>query len=135
MVYYAFRRHTVPIRTPYYYTHHGFLVILSGSPSDAREHAGVGFIIASSCRNHIIGFCAASNRMTCLRMKCSKGKFAIFSAYAPTGIYPYDVRQEYFANLATFYESVSVRGPKYILGDLNSRIFERQAEEEHIIGH
>ena len=92
----------------YFVADSGYFYILSGSDQDEREYAGVGFIVARSCRNYIVEFCAASIKMACLRMKCSKGKFAIFSAYAPTKIYPYALRQEYFAHLATFYKSVSV---------------------------
>eukprot|EP00973_Karenia_brevis_P060830 8460108-Karenia_brevis.AAC.1 len=67
-------------------------------------------------------------------MKCTKGKFAILSAYAPTNSYPYEEQQNFYKELAQFYQSISVHGPKYIMGDINARIYDRFSGEDSIIG-
>ena len=97
-------------------------------PKFVQNEFSLGQNGANSCSK------LGANRMACLKIKCPGSKFAVFSIYAPTSAYAYDVRQKFFEKLSVFYKSVSAHGPKYVLGDFNSRIFERQAGEERIIG-
>ena len=58
----------------YYVTHDGFLAILSGTSSDRREFAGVGFLIAPWARQSIVSFCQASSRIHRLGYVCGEAK-------------------------------------------------------------
>ena len=118
----------------YYETDDGYLVILSGSATNEREYAGVGFIVAPLLRKSIVGFVQASARMASLKIRIPGGKMAIFSAYAPQSGRHYDERQEFFQNLASFVKSTSSHGPKIICGDFNARLYRRLPGEEEIMG-
>ena len=119
----------------YSITEKGFILILSGkSNTEEREYAGVGFLIAPSIRSTIIGFCQHSNRIACLKIRVPGGKAAILSCYAPHAGRDFEERLGYFQDLAKFWKSVSSYGPKLCLGDFNSRLYCRFAEEEQIIG-
>ena len=67
----------------YYTTYDVYFVILSGATDVDREYAGVGFIIAPWLRRSVSGFLQYSNRLACLKLRCSKGVMALISAYAP----------------------------------------------------
>ena len=85
------------LQAPYYDTDNGYLVVLSGSASGPREYAGVGFIIAPSIRDSIIGFLQRSNRLACIKLRVERGRAAIISAYAPHSGWSFDVRQSFSA--------------------------------------
>lgn len=121
-------------KTPYFYTEEGFLVILSGSSSEEKEWAGVGFIVAPWAVQSIVGFLQHSNRLACLKLRIPGGKLALVSAYAPHSGYAFDIRQEFFEELGTMFKRTSVNGPKYIFGDLNSRIQRQMPGEETVFG-
>ena len=67
----------------YWITDKGFLVILSGRSDEKREFAGVGFIIAPQLRASIIGFCQASSRFACVKLKVAGEKIVIVLTYVP----------------------------------------------------
>ena len=51
-------------------TFFGYSVHLSGSSGDAREWAGVGFIVAPRVRKFMVGFTLFSNRVASFALKC-----------------------------------------------------------------
>ena len=106
------------IRTSPYYTEDGFLVILSGASSVAKEFAGVGFIVAPWAKHSAIGFLQFSNRLCCLKLRVPHGQLALISAYVPHSGYSIDVRQAFFDELRHMYQRTSVNGLKLVLGDL-----------------
>ena len=67
----------------YYVTAEGFLVVLSGSAGEGREHAGVGFLIAPWFRKCIVGFTQKSARLASLKIRVEGGKLVIVNGYAP----------------------------------------------------
>ena len=105
-------------KSPYYTTEDGFLVILSGSRTEDREYAGVGFILAPWIRNCIVGFLQKSNRLACVKLRVPQGRVAVISAYAPHGGYPFDTRQTFFEQLSETFCATSVNGLKMVLGVL-----------------
>ena len=121
-------------QSPHYITDEGFLVILSGSASDGREYAGVGFIIAPWARHAVYGFLQLSSRIACVKLKVRNGKLALISAYAPHSGRPYDERQNFFTQLDCAYQRTSVNGPRIVFGDLNARLHDCLPGEEDVIG-
>ena len=68
----------------YEITDDGFLLILSGAPSEEEvETAGVGFLIAPHIRRSVIGFRQETSRMACTKLRVKGGKIVIWSIYAP----------------------------------------------------
>ena len=59
---------------------------------------------------------------------------AFLSVYTPQSQHSVDVRMEFFTQLEAFYSSISVNGQKIILGDMNSRLRCKFANEDTIIG-
>ena len=105
-------------KSPYYVTEDGFLVILSGASTEAREFAGVGFIIAPWLRRSVIGFLQQSNRLACLKLRVRLGRIALISAHPPHGGYPFGTRQTFYEQLGEMYQRSSVNGIKLILWGL-----------------
>ena len=118
----------------YWVTSEGFLIILSGRSDEQRESAGVGFIVSPALRSSILGFCQATSRYTCLKVRSSGGKIAIVSAYAPQSGRPFEERFSFFQDLLHFWKSISSHGPKFLLGDFNARLYQQFAGEEEIFG-
>ena len=117
-----------------YICDNGFLVILSGDDTEAPSHTGVGFIIAPCMKPSLIGSTLFSNRIAAIKLKCKHGRIAITCAYAPHNGHPVRNRSRFFSQLSQFHASISVNGPKFLFGDLNSRIHVRRAGEHEIIG-
>ena len=71
-----------------------------------------------------------------IKLRTAKGKMSIICAYAPpqTPNHSYQERQLFFEDLGNFWHEISCNGPKYIIGDMNSRLYKHIAGEEHIIG-
>ena len=122
------------LRTPYYITDDGYLVVLSGSALGSREFAGVGFIIAPAARDSVIGFLQRSNRLACIKLRVEKGRAAIISAYAPHSGHSFDSRQSFFSDLQDIVTKTSVNGMKCIFGDFNARPGHAMPGEEAMIG-
>ena len=118
----------------YYITEEGYLVILSGSAGDGREHAGVGFLISPVMRKTIVSFCQATSRMASLKLRISGGKMAIVNAYAPHSGHPFPIRQGFFHELSEFVQRISCHGPKILCGDFNARLYKHLPGESNIIG-
>ena len=118
----------------YWVTSEGFLIILSGRSDEQRESAGVGFIVSPALRSSILGFCQATSRYACLKVRSSGGKIAIVSAYAPQSGRPFEERFSFFQDLLHFWKSISSHGPKFLLGDFNARLYQQFAGEEEIFG-
>ena len=121
-------------KSPYYFTDDGYLVVLSGSSSDEKEWAGVGFIISPFMVSSVCGFLQQSNRLGCLKLRVPGGKIGIISAYAPHGGYPFNSRQLFFDDLGRMFSRTSVNGLKLVFGDLNSRILKQVPGEELYFG-
>ena len=64
-------------QSEYLITEEGFLLILSGSANDDREHAGVGFLVSPRLRKHVIGFRQATSRMASIKLRVVGGKVPI----------------------------------------------------------
>jgi hypothetical protein len=62
------------------------------------------------------------------------GKATIITAYAPHSGYPFAVRQKFFQDLGHLFGSFPSHGPRLLYGDLNAKLYQRAAGEEHIIG-
>ncbi len=118
----------------YFISDAGFLVVLSGGPDNQREYAGVGFLISPQIRSAVHGFCQASNRMACLKIRVPGGKICVLSVYGPHAKRPFDERFGFFHDLLQFYQSISVHGPKIILRVFNSRLYTRFPGEDAIFG-
>ena len=56
-------------KSDYFITESKYLVIISGSATESKENAGVGFIVAPHIRSAVLGFCQLSNRMCALKFK------------------------------------------------------------------
>ena len=121
-------------KTPYYYTDSGFLVILSGSSTEKKEWAGVGFLIAPWLAKSLTGFLQQSSRLCCLKLRVPGGKLAVICAYAPHSGYPFDARQQFFEDLGDMFRNTSVNGIKMVFGDLNARLIRRIPGEESYLG-
>ena len=72
--------------------------------------------------------------MCALRLKVTGEKMGIITAYAPQSGREYDEWQQFFEQLSILWESIAANGPVCILGDLNSRIYQRLATEGDNIG-
>ena len=118
----------------YKVTHEGYLLILSGSSSQSKEHAGVGFLVAPRMRRHVVSFMQADARYASLKLRVVGGKVNLITAYAPHAGHPYAERQTFFNELGDFEHRLSRHGPNIIMGDMNSRIYRRLPGEEDIIG-
>ena len=114
----------------------GFLLILSGNDMAKQSYAGVGFIVAPHVRRSIITFKLESERMCMLKLRTVRGKVVLLSAYAPpqTPNHPIDERQSFFQSLSKLWSESSCNGPRFLLGDLNSRLYKRLPGEEAYIG-
>ena len=58
----------------------------------------------------------------------------LISAYAPHSGHARQERIDFFTNLSGLWDSVRVHGPKFVRGDLNSRLYTRFADEIDIVG-
>ena len=125
---------THQLKSDYYVSDEGYLVILSGSAAGIRERAGVGFIVAPGWRRSVVGFCQATARMASLKLRVSGGKAVLVSAYVPHSGYNFAERQSFYHDLSEFAAKLSSHGPKIIFGDFNARLYRRMPGEEHIIG-
>eukprot|EP00959_Pyramimonas_sp_CCMP1952_P422471 8849885-Pyramimonas_sp.AAC.1 len=112
----------------------GFCVILSGKEEDAREYAGVGFIVAPWAKQAIKGYMQQSSRMASLRIRVAGGVLTLITTYAWTNVHEYDTRRDYYTDLAVFADKCRSHGPTIILGDFNARLLEQYAGEEDVIG-
>ena len=117
----------------YYITDAGFLFISSGGTGNI-EYAGVGFLVHPCLRNHVYNFCQYSNRIAGIKIRTPGGKLAVISAYAPHAGRPFDERFNFFQDVTTYWQSISVNGQKMCFGDFNSRLYCKYAGEEDIIG-
>ena len=112
----------------------GFWLILSGRSDDEREFAGVGFLIHPRVKRSIFIFRQVSNRLANIKIRIPGGKMTIITAYAPHAGRPFDERFEFFQNLSELWLNSSAHGPKICYGDFNARLYQRFADEHHIIG-
>ena len=117
-------------------TPEGYHVILSGGTDEAREHAGVGFIVAPWAWRHMISYKKISNRMAVLELKVRGGSATLVSAYAPpnTDAHPYDERQKFYSDLGDLLGQGAGHGPKFVFGDMNARVLRQLAHEQEIVG-
>ena len=68
------------------------------------------------------------------KFKVEGGKLVIVNGYAPHNGHPFDVRQQFYSELAEEYSRVSSYGLKMICGDLNARLLRQLPGEEDIMG-
>ena len=122
------------LKSGYWITAAGYLIINSGSSAGHRGHAGVGFKVAPCVRRCVISFLQQSNRAACLKTRVPGGKMCILPAYAPHSGRPYDERQKFFQDLQVLYNAVSSNGPKLIFVDFNARLHLQLPGEESVIG-
>ena len=113
----------------------GFVLILSSNNVAKQSFAGVGFIVAPHVRRSIITFKLESERMCMLKLRTVRGKVVLLSAYAPpqTPNHPIDERQSFFQSLSKLWSETSCNGPRFLLGDLNSRLYKKLPGEEAYI--
>ena len=117
----------------FYVTDDGYLAILSGG-TDAREHAGVGFILSPSTRRCLIGFRQATSRWASLKMTVPGGKTYVVSAYCPRSGYSLGDRQQFYSELGIYIRKLTCNGPKLVVGDFNAKLYRRFPTEHDIIG-
>ena len=121
----------------YWISEEGFHWILSGSyqkdGQESAEYAGVGIVICLSARKSIISFRQINSRLMSIKLRCPKGTFAIINAYAAHQGKPYDERSQFSHDSIVCYRSISVNDPRFIYGDLNSRLYTRFAGENDVI--
>ena len=99
-----------------------------------RTYAGVSFLIAPWMRKSIHSFKPVSERICYLKVRVKGGKAAIINAHAPHNGHEYQLRQQYFTQLAGVASTVSTSGLKLIVGDLNSRIHNSTGGEQEVFG-
>ena len=109
-------------------------MILSGGPSEQREYAGVGFIVAPWARQAVINFIQHSNRLASLQIRVSGGSISVICAYAPQSGLDFDIRHAFFSDMHTFTNKVKAHGPTYTIGDFNSRFHEHFHLETDVVG-
>ena len=115
-------------------TDQGFLLICSGGDGSSIEYAGVGFLVHPSIRKSIHNVCQYCNRIACIELRTPGGKIATMTSYVPHAKKPFEERFDFFQSLASFWQSISVNGPRFSFGDFDSRLYVRLAGEEHFIG-
>ena len=120
------------MESDHYITENGNLLILSGQSGE--RHAGVGFIISKGLRHAVHSFDCFNARLAAVKIFIPGGKMAFLSVYTPQSQHPADVRMEFVTQLEAFYSSISVNGQKIILGDMNSRLRCKFANEDSIVG-
>jgi len=64
-----------------YYSSEGYLVICSGGDA-AMQHAGMGFVVASSLRHALLSFKQLFSRLASIKIRVSSGILVIIAAYA-----------------------------------------------------
>ena len=79
-----------------YFTHKGFLVILSGAEGNVRSWAGVGFIVSPHLKDSVQSFLQYTDRLASLRLRVPGGQLCLVSAYAPAGVKDFDTRHDFF---------------------------------------
>ena len=117
-----------------YYNVGGFQVILAGSSTSSKEFAGAGFVVAPWAMASVVGFLQFSNRLSCMKIRVSRGQIAIINGYAPHSGYPFAVRQCFFEKLGDMIRKTSLNGLKLVFGDLNARIQRRMPGEDAFVG-
>ena len=120
---------TAEIETP-----EGYHVLLSGAPCEARERAGVGFVVAPWLWKHVKSYKMISSQLAVLKVRIRGGVMAIITAYAPTGTHDYKERKSFHHCLAATVERTSAHGPILVFGDMNARIHRMQPNERDIVG-
>ena len=116
------------------YVEQGYVVVLSGSGSDYRSWAGVGFIISPRCRHRIQSYKQISDRLCSLRLKVRGGVLGVISAYAPHNLKPLPERFHFFSELDCNFRKCSANIGKFVFGDLNARVGAQMPGEDHIVG-
>lgn len=100
-----------------------------------RGIGGVGFIIKSTIKQHVINYITISDRVIAIDLEIEKSKFRLIQAYAPTTKSSEEESDKFYEDL-----SCALRGDNnnikniYILGDFNSQIGQRNVFEDHIMG-
>ena len=82
----------------------------------------------------IYGFTKFNNIVASLKLTTNRSKCVILCVYAPHNMKRLDERQQFYLDVGKIYESTTVNGPKYILGDFNARIGDRHHGEEGVLG-
>ena len=118
-----------------YFVQDGFLVIFSGTDSEEREWAGVGFVVAPWLRHAVCGFIQFSSRLASIRIRIPGGSACFISAYAPHDGKNLTIRADFFHDLAAFTARCRTHGPTYVVGDLNARLHVRFPSEEQVVGN
>jgi hypothetical protein len=106
------------------------MIIWSVSDDASRSWAGVGFIVAPSCKCLVRGFLQFSDRLASIKLKVSGGKIAFVTGYAPHNLRPFDEKHVFYIQLGQVLDQTSVNGSKYLMGDFNARVGHCRAGEE-----
>ena len=117
-----------------YCTKEGYLVIMSGGPMDAREYAGVGFIVSPWATRAVISFIQHSPRIAGIKLRTPGGNIGLVSVYAPHSGHTESVRQEFHTNLRAFVDRFRAHGPIFVLGDLNAKLHRCRPGEQYCMG-
>ena len=114
----------------------GFLVILSGEDAEkaGRSWSGVGFVIASSALQSIVGFRMINDRLVSLKLRVAGGLLHVIAAYAPHSDYRYEVRKDFFDQLLSAWGTVGSHTCTMALGDFNAKLFDQMPGDEDVIG-
>ena len=63
----------------------GFLIVLSGSDSEERSWAGVGFIISPRCRRRVKAYQQVSDRLAYLKIRVAGGVAGLITLLEAVG--------------------------------------------------
>ena len=93
----------------------GHLVFWSGGGGDAREWAGVGFMVSPRFKSQIIGYIPFSSRNACLKLKVTRGCIALFTVLATHNLRDLSEIMQFYGSSDGSMGEVSVNGGKNLV--------------------
>ena len=103
--------------------------------SGSTKGTGVGVIVAPHFRPYIAAVIPHSERIIEIQLATRGHNTTIIGTYAPhQGSQHDEHRDQYWDELSQIVSKHPTSSPIYVMGDLNTRLHGRRAEEQHIIG-
>ena len=88
--------------------------------SDGHHLQGVAIAISSRLQPSVVEVAPVDERIMVMRMKHSFGFISLIAVYAPTDVSKPDVKEMFYAKLASVVDSCPQRDIRIVLGDFNA---------------
>lgn len=103
--------------------------------SDGKHEFGTGFIVNKMIDHTIIGFVPVSQYISTLRFKMKTRKVTMLNVHAPTESRDEDVKDAFYHQLESVYNSIPNSDLKIVLGDFNAQIGREECYKEVVGVH